>query len=227
MKLRGPRVYNIHLNKRISKNRGLEQTTEQTVPGKRGKNIQRNFFPPLNGGKRPLQFRFHSYPWHSPFARFVAIMSPSEFSFVRAKQRTSAARRHEKKGKQGRGREGRDSRFDAFHRAARYAGRISSMINGIYNAIRRRFVSRFHSKVFLLLFSPRYIFIRRILFDNFRIDYLFIYLFFELWNRFHKCDTNVSFAVFLIFNYFNGNIVQIWIDLFQMGLDKGSLTDNR
>lgn len=175
MKLRGPRVYNIHLNKGISKNRGLEQTTEQTVPGKRGKNIQRNFFPPLNGGKRPLQFRFHSYPWHSPFARFVAIMSPSDFSFVRAKQRTSAARRHEKKGKRGRGREGRDSRFDAFHRAARYAGRISSMINGIYNAIRRRFVSRFHSSSYFHLVTFLLEESSSIIFES--IIYLFIYLF--------------------------------------------------
>lgn len=225
MKLRGPRVYNIHLNKGISKNRGLEQTTEQTVPGKRGKNIQRNFFPPLNGGK---PFNFVSTP--TPGIRRLLVSS--RLCLLRSSLSSGRNREHRQPGATRKkvnedGGEGRDSRFDAFHRAARYAGRISSMINGIYNAIRRRFVSRFHSKVFLLLFSPRYIFIRRILFDNFRIDYLFIYLFFELWNRFHKCDTNVSFAVFLIFNYFNGNIVQIWIDLFQMGFDKGSLTDNR
>lgn len=173
MKLRGPRVYiyNIHLNKRISKNRGLEQTTEQTVPGKRGKNIQRNFFPPLNGGK---PFNFVSTP--TPGIRRLLVSS--RLCLLRSSLSSGRNREHRQPGATRKkvnedGGEGRDSRFDAFHRAARYAGRISSMINGIYNAIRRRFVSRFHSSSYFHLVTFLLEESSSIIFES--IIYLFIY----------------------------------------------------
>lgn len=173
MKLRGPRVYNIHLNKGISKNRGLEQTTEQTVPGKRGKNIQRNFFPPLNGGK---PFNFVSTP--TPGIRRLLVSS--RLCLLRSSLSSGRNREHRQPGATRKkvnedGGEGRDSRFDAFHRAARYAGRISSMINGIYNAIRRRFVSRFHSSSYFHLVTFLLEESSSIIFES--IIYLFIYLF--------------------------------------------------
>lgn len=77
---------------------------EQTVPATREKNSTQ--FLPLNEGKKaPPSISFPlSIPWHSPFARFVAIMSPgvSLSSGPREHRQPGAT----KKGERGRGKGG-------------------------------------------------------------------------------------------------------------------------
>lgn len=140
IKLRGEAVvYAIYLNEgeKNFKNRGLDERWKKQCQPRGREKVQTQFLP-LNGGKkvRPLQFRF-SPSIHPPPSLVFAICSrpssrlcPLEFSFVWA-GRTSAPR---KKVKRGRGRKGGELVVVSMRRfvgiAGRYAGRISSMING-------------------------------------------------------------------------------------------------
>lgn len=154
---------------------------EQTVPATREKNSTQ--FLPLNGGKPPSI----SFPL-SPmaFARFVAIMSPGVLFRLGRENIGSPAPR--KKGKRGLGK-GETSFRRVSSGILRSTERISNMINGIYimqyavilgDSYLRNLVSIPKCRP---LFSPRYIFIRRIknrfiIFDHFRIRSRFIIFFF-------------------------------------------------